>query len=57
MRAMSSEICLYTGQFLKHEAFIICRWSIILDNGWPMLLKYAEANAYNSSGAHNEFPK
>ena len=22
-------------------------------NGWPMLLKYAEANAFNTGGAHN----
>ena len=26
---------------------------MILKNGWPMLLKYAEANAFNTSGAHN----
>ena len=26
-------------------------------NGWPMLLTYVEANALNTSGAHNELPK
>ena len=26
-------------------------------SGWPMLLILAEANAFNTSGAYNEFPK
>ena len=26
-------------------------------NGWPMLLRYAKSNAFNISGAHNEFTK
>ena len=26
-------------------------------SGWPMLFILAEANAFNTSGAYNEFPK
>jgi hypothetical protein len=38
-------------------AFMRCEWPMLRKNGWPMLLKYAEANAFNTSGAYNEFPK
>ena len=41
-----------TGKFRNKgwlAAFIICGWRMFFVYGWPMLLKYAQANALNTS--------
>ena len=48
------------GGFRKKQrlvAFMISGWPMLKTNGWPLILEYVEANTFNTSGAHNKFPK
>ena len=52
---------LFTGKLSKQVAaggFYNMRMANVVNKmGGPMLSRYEEANAFNTSGAHNKFPK
>ena len=55
-----SKVHIVTGKLLKQVVAggFYNKWmaNAFKTNGWPMLLKYVEANAFNTSRAYNESP-